>query len=110
MKQPWQNVTLLTTLLRTVSLVTLTFFLAFLVRIWSPARHLVQLIAGSEVWLRFYSLFHIETALGREQVLLSVIILLCFCVALAFQLLFLTIKEWCSANSSACHDKPGQNQ
>ncbi|MDF7675051.1 hypothetical protein PT277_06925 [Acetobacteraceae bacterium ESL0709] len=99
-----QGVTPLATLLRTISLVSLTLLMVVAVRFCSPARSMVQRLVAAEIWPRLYGVFHIETALGREQILLVAIITGCFVLALIMQILFLFIKDVCLAKSSARHN------
>lgn len=83
--QQGAEVSILETLLRTVVLVGLTLALAAIFRFWEPAVKLSQKTAATHAWQSLYSVFHIETALGREQLILVGIILFCFTVALVVQ-------------------------
>lgn len=74
-----------------VVLLGLTFIFLVLVRFYQPATHLMQYLVGTSVWQWFYGLFHVETALGREQLILVGIVLSCFCLALLVQILGLWV-------------------
>ncbi|QDH16296.1 NRT1/PTR family MFS transporter [Swingsia samuiensis] len=84
-----REVSIIETLLRTVGLVGLTLVIASIFRFWGPAVHVVQNIAGTSFWQKLYGVFHIDSALGREQLILISIIIFCFFVALLIQSLFL---------------------
>ncbi|OOL19925.1 hypothetical protein AL01_03020 [Bombella intestini] len=88
---PRKEVSVLSTLGRMVVLLGLTFCLLLLVRFYQPATHLMQHIVGTSLWQQLYGLFHIETALGREQLILMGIVLCCFLLALLVQLVGLWI-------------------
>ncbi|MCX5617932.1 hypothetical protein NQF86_04520 [Bombella sp. TMW 2.2543] len=88
---PRKEISVLSTLGRMVTLLGLTVIFLALVRFYRPATHVIQYVAGTSLWQRLYSLFHVETALGREQLLLMGIVLSCFCLALLLQLLGLWI-------------------
>ncbi|WP_438382006.1 hypothetical protein ABHV46_14115 [Asaia sp. BMEF1] len=79
------EVSITTTLLRTIGLVGLTLALAFLIRFVPFLSHGVQWVAGTDAWQALYSLFGIDTSLGREQLILIGIMLCCFFVALGVQ-------------------------
>lgn len=81
------------TLIRTVTLVGLTLAFASVFRFWQPAIRLAQHVAGTSVWQELYSLFHIESGLGREQLILTGIIIVCFLVALAVQAIGILIFQ-----------------
>ncbi|EHH68678.1 hypothetical protein GMO_14480 [Gluconobacter morbifer G707] len=83
------EVSIAETLLRTVGLVGLTVIFAAVFRFWKPAIHLSQKVAGTSAWQALYGLFHIETALGREQLILIGIVLVCFLAALGVEVLIL---------------------
>lgn len=74
-------------LVRTAILVGLTIFFMGLIRFSSFLSHIMQHIAGMGWWQSLYDMFHIETALGREQLLLVAIVLFCFVLALFVQFL-----------------------
>lgn len=82
-----KEISVLSTLGRMVVLLGLTFIFLVLVRFYRPATHLMQHVVGTSVWQRLYGLFHVETALGREQLILVGIVLSCFCLALLIQIL-----------------------
>ena len=73
------------TLIRTAVLVALTLAFASVFRFWQPAIKVAQHIAGTSVWQELYSLFHIESGVGREQLILTGIMIACFLLALAVQ-------------------------
>ncbi|GBR11760.1 hypothetical protein [Asaia spathodeae] len=79
------EVSITTTLVRTIGLVGLTLVLALLIRFVPFLSHGVQWVAGTSAWQRLYSLFGIDTSLGREQLILIGIMLCCFIVALGVQ-------------------------
>ncbi|MUG04912.1 hypothetical protein GM556_05075 [Bombella sp. ESL0378] len=82
-----KEVSVASTLGRMFVLLGLTFGFLLLVRFYRPVFPLVQYVAGTRWWQQLYSLFHIETALGREQMLLLGIVLACFMLALLIQLI-----------------------
>ncbi|GBR69239.1 hypothetical protein [Gluconobacter kanchanaburiensis] len=92
-----REVTVTETLVRTVSLVALTLVFASAFRFWQPAIRLAQHMAGTSFWQSLYGLFHIESGLGREQLILSGIVVVCFLLALLVQavglLVFRKIRE-----------------
>ncbi len=81
------------TLIRTAILVGLTLAFASVFRFWQPAIKLAQRIAGTSAWQELYSLFHIESGLGREQLILTGIMIACFLLALAVQTVGLLVFE-----------------
>jgi len=84
----------LETFLKTVVLVGLTVALMALVRFWGPLARGVSWVAGSGAWQRLYTMFKIESGLGREQLILVGIALSCFLVALVVQsLLWLVVRR-----------------
>jgi len=80
------EISVTTTLLRTISLVGLTLFLACLIRFVPFLSHGVQWIAGTNSWQALYTLLGINTSLGREQLILIGIMLCCFLLALGIQM------------------------
>lgn len=91
-----KEVSVASTLGRTAGLLTLTFLLMALVRFCTPVSHLVQHAAGTALWQQAYGLFHITSALGREQLIMSAIVIVCFVLALIIQLGLLGVwKLWC---------------
>lgn len=82
---PVTEVSITTTLLRTIGLVGLTLVLACLIRFVPFLSHGVQFIAGTQIWQKLYALLGIETSLGREQLILIGIMMACLIVALAVQ-------------------------
>ncbi|WP_370517957.1 hypothetical protein [Saccharibacter sp. 17.LH.SD] len=81
-----KEVTVLSTLGRTACLVGLTIVFMVFVRFCPPISHAVQWVAGTAPWQRLYDLFHVNGALGREQLMLSAIVIFCFALALSVQL------------------------
>ncbi|MCX5614393.1 hypothetical protein [Bombella saccharophila] len=81
-----KEVSVASTLGRMVVLLGLTFGFLLLVRFCSPVFHAVQYVAGTAWWQQLYTLLHIETALGREQLILLGIVLGAFVLALLIQL------------------------
>lgn len=90
---PSREVSVTATLIRTVILVGLTLVFAAVFRFWQPLIRLVQHVAGTSVWQELYSLFHIESGLGREQLILTGIMIVCFLLALAVQTAGLLVFE-----------------
>ncbi len=82
-----REISIAATIGRTAFLVGLSCVFMVLVRFWAPLSHGVQQVAGSRLWQSLYELLHIETALGREQLILFGIVLACFTTALLIQLL-----------------------
>ncbi|MBN3866714.1 hypothetical protein [Gluconobacter kondonii] len=80
-----REVSVAETLIRTAILVALTLAFASVFRFWQPAIKVAQHIAGTSVWQELYSLFHIESGVGREQLILTGIMIACFLLALAVQ-------------------------
>lgn len=78
-------VSITTTLLRTIFLVGLTLVLACLVRFVPFLSHGVQYVAGTSQWQWIYGVLGIDTALGREQLILIGIMSVCFVLALCIQ-------------------------
>lgn len=74
------------TLGRTICLVGMTIGLLVLVRLWPPATHWMEAILRGTFWPKIYELFHVESELGREQILLGGIVLICFGLALIVQM------------------------
>lgn len=85
------EVSIAETLLRTVSLVGLTLAFAAIFRFWHPTIKLVQMVAATHAWQWLYTLFRVDSALGREQMILIGIIVFCFCVALIVQIIGLAV-------------------
>ncbi|WP_346266659.1 hypothetical protein [Neokomagataea anthophila] len=83
------EVSMATTLLRTLSLTGMTFAFILVIRFWGPATQVMQHVAGSMAWQRLTALFHIETGLGREQFIFVGIVVFCFVLALVIQTLVL---------------------
>ncbi|GBR45031.1 hypothetical protein AA106556_0628 [Neokomagataea tanensis NBRC 106556] len=83
------EVSMATTLRRTLSLTGMTFAFILAIRFWSPATQVMQRAAGSMAWQRLTALFHIETGLGREQFIFVGIVIFCFLLALLVQALVL---------------------
>lgn len=81
------------TLIRTAILVGLTLAFASVFRFWQPAIKLAQHVAGTPAWQELYSLFHIESGLGREQLILTGIMIACFLLALGVQAIGLLIFQ-----------------
>ncbi|AOX17168.1 hypothetical protein [Kozakia baliensis] len=79
------EVSIRTTLLRTVSLVFLTIVFAASVRFIKPIGHIVTWVAGTEAWQSLYRVLGIESGLGREQLILTGIMVVCFALALVVQ-------------------------
>lgn len=73
------------TLWRTAVLVGLTVLFAACVRAVPVLGHGVQRIAGSELWQKLYSWLGVGTSLGREQLILTGIMIACFFMALLVQ-------------------------
>ncbi|MBS1101776.1 hypothetical protein JK202_01885 [Gluconobacter sp. Dm-62] len=94
-----REVSVTETLIRTATLVVLTLAFASIFRFWQPAIKLAQHVAGTSAWQELYSLFHIESGLGREQLILTGIMIVCFLLALAIQFIGLIVfqrirKRW----------------
>ncbi|GBR14256.1 hypothetical protein AA0228_2213 [Gluconobacter frateurii NRIC 0228] len=85
------EVSIVETLLRTVGLVGLTLAFAAVFRFWHPTLKLVQMVAATHAWQWLYTLFHVDSALGREQMILIGIIVFCFCAALIVQIAVLSL-------------------
>lgn len=85
------DVSVLTTLIRTVTLVILTLLIAASVRFLPPATHFVQRIAGTETWQSLYGVFGVGGATEREQMILVGIVIGSFVLALLVQSLALLI-------------------
>ncbi|MDE7539808.1 hypothetical protein [Gluconobacter sphaericus] len=81
------------TLIRTTILVGLTLAFASVFRFWQPAIKLAQHVSGTSAWQELYSLFHIESGLGREQLILTGIMIVCFLLALGVQAIGLVIFQ-----------------
>ncbi|GBR43196.1 hypothetical protein GRO01_14540 [Gluconobacter roseus NBRC 3990] len=90
---PSREVSVTETLIRTVILVGLTLAFASVFRFWQPAIKLAQHVAGTSAWQELYSLFHIESGLGREQLILTGIMIVCFLTALAVQSIGLLVFQ-----------------
>ncbi|MBE1723574.1 hypothetical protein DTQ13_01225 [Parasaccharibacter sp. TMW 2.1888] len=88
-----KEVSVLSTLGRMVVLLGLTCGLLLVVRFYQPATRLMQHAVSTALWQRLYGLFHVETALGREQLILIGIVLSCFLLALLIQLLALWLMN-----------------
>lgn len=88
-----REVSITETLVRTGILVGLTLAFASVFRFWQPAIKLAQHVAGTSGWQELYSLFHIESGLGREQLILTGIMIACFLLALAIQTVGLMIFQ-----------------
>ncbi|UMM63474.1 hypothetical protein DM15PD_04410 [Aristophania vespae] len=101
-----QTITPLGTILRTLALVSLTIILLSLIRFWSPAGHLVQQIVATGFWQTLYRIFHVNSALGKEQVILFGMVFGCFIIALCAQLIFLALKSHFWTKNSTCHNEP----
>ncbi|GEL02285.1 hypothetical protein [Swaminathania salitolerans] len=82
---PPGEVTVRATLLRTLTLVLLTLAFAFCIRALPPLMHGVQYLAGTSAWQTLYDWFGIQSSLGREQMILIGIMMVCFCLALVVQ-------------------------
>jgi len=87
------EVSITSTLLRTIGLVGLTLVLACMIRFVPFLSHAVQWVAGTDAWQALYALFGIDSSLGREQLILVGIMLSCFVVALGVQALFVFVSE-----------------
>lgn len=85
------EVSITTTLLRTIGLVGLTLVLACLMRFVPFMAHAVQYVAGTSAWEWLYGVFGIDSSLGREQMLLIGIMATCFVMALCLQTAFVYI-------------------
>ncbi|WP_370518165.1 MULTISPECIES: hypothetical protein [unclassified Saccharibacter] len=81
-----KEVSVASTLGRTAGLIGLTLLFMALVRFCAPVSHMVQHAAGTALWQRAYVLFHITSALGREQLIMSAIVIVCFLLAFALQM------------------------
>lgn len=79
------DVSIVTTLVRTVILVMLTLAIAASVRFFPPATHLVQRAAGTEAWVSLYGALGIGGAMEREQMILVGIFVASFILALLLQ-------------------------
>lgn len=75
------------TLVRTLVLTALTIGFVLLVRWSTLLAHWVNQVAGSRWWNSLYAPLGIETAKGREQLIMVTIIAACFIVALSLQLI-----------------------
>lgn len=83
------------TMIRTLTLVGLTFVFALVVRFVTPVAHGVQWVAGTQGWQEVYRLAGIESGLGREQAIMVAIMLVCFLLALAIQLFAMLLwRRW----------------
>ncbi|MBF0876415.1 hypothetical protein HKD21_06100 [Gluconobacter cerevisiae] len=80
-----REVSVMETLIRTAILVGLTLAFASVFRFWQPAIKVAQHTAGTSAWQELYSLFHIDSGVGREQLILTGIMLVCFLLALVVQ-------------------------
>jgi len=49
------------------------------------------MVAATHAWQWLYTLFHVDSALGREQMILIGIIVFCFCAALIVQIAVLSL-------------------
>ncbi|QDH25749.1 hypothetical protein D5366_01465 [Neokomagataea tanensis] len=96
-----EEVSIATTLLRTLSLTGLTFIFLAIVRFWAPAMHLMQRVAGSAAWARLAGLLRIETGLGREQFIFVGIVVFCFVLALIVQSIVYAIIRFCRGRYAA---------
>lgn len=83
------EVSIASTLGRTACLIGGTLLLMVIVRFCAPVSRAMQHAAGSALWQRAYTMLHITSALGREQLMLSTIVILCFLVALSVQIVVL---------------------
>ncbi|GBQ87524.1 hypothetical protein [Asaia krungthepensis] len=86
------EISVTSTLLRTIGLVGLTIVLACLIRFVPFLGHGVQWVAGTDAWQSLYALFGIDSSLGREQLILVGIMLSCFVVALGIQALTVVVS------------------
>lgn len=81
------DVSVKTTLLRTLTLVVLTLLLAASVRVVPPVGRGMQAIVGTSAWQSLYHIFGLESGMAREQLILVGIVGVCFVVALILQTL-----------------------
>lgn len=83
------EVSIASTMGRTFCLIGITLLFMAIVRFCQPISHIIQHIAGTASWQRLYDLLHIKGALGREQLILMAIVIVCFCSALVMQVIAL---------------------
>ncbi|QDH14695.1 hypothetical protein E3E11_01150 [Oecophyllibacter saccharovorans] len=88
---PAAPISIAATLGRTACLVGMTVGLLALVRFWPPAGRAMHVILAAPIWPRLYGWLHVQSEIGREQILLIVMVLVCFGFALSVQLLALWI-------------------
>lgn len=80
------DVPILVTIVRTITLTSLTVLFIFAIRSFPVFAGLVNKIFGLPVWSHLYMVLHVDTARGREQIMMTLIIAACFILALTVQL------------------------
>lgn len=90
-----QEVSIATNLRRTAFLVGMTVIFIALLRFSPFLSKKMQYFAGFSFWQKLDEFFHIDTALGREQLLLVGMVLICFMMALFLQFLGIFILRYC---------------
>ena len=91
-----KEVSVAVTLIRTAILIGLTLAFMAIFRFWKPAIHGMQKVAGTGAWQSLYGFFHINSGLGREQLILTAVMLVCFALALLAQFIGLwLIRIFC---------------
>lgn len=91
------------TLVRTLVLTVLTISFVLLVRGSTLLARWVNQLAGSRWWNSLYAPLGVETATGREQLIMVTIIAACFIVALSLQLI--SVALWRGLRSRQARGK-----